>query len=85
MCKNTIYSRLVRSGATLDHHESDLYVLVYGINIRELLTVAKSEGHAVTYFTDDAGARWADIPFAYDPWWERRGKDLYETLKSRFN
>ena len=73
MCKNTIYSRLVRAGATLGHHESDLYVRVNAATL-DLLATARREGHAVIYFTDtQTGERWADIPFAYDPWWERRG------------
>lgn len=72
MCSTTIHARLIRARATLDHHESDLYVLVTP-SVTDLLADAKREGHAVTYFTSPLdGRRWADIPFAYDPWWEDR-------------
>jgi len=67
MCKNTIYSRLIRAGAALDHHASDLYVLVDSFS-RDLLADAKREGHDVTYFTSQRdGARWEVRPAILRP------------------
>jgi hypothetical protein len=63
-----IYHRLVAAGATLDSHESDLYVRCTPET--DALTVAV-RGRTVFRSAID-GAMWFDLPFCYLPWWENR-------------
>ncbi len=63
-----IYPKLVALVAVIDSHESDLYVLV-SPEVQALLDAYKPIG--MTYFYSE-GKRWADIPFAYLPFWESR-------------
>jgi len=59
----------------MDHHESDLYLKATPEARRILKEWQEESGRngGVTYFTSQIdGARWMDIPFAYDPFWARR-------------
>ena len=61
----SLYEALVAAGATLDHHESDLYVL----STPEARDLIAKHGLASSFIGHDDGRVWHDVPFAYDPFW----------------
>lgn len=69
----SIYKRLLKAGIPLDNHESDLYAKVTEESERIIKTYEFKEN--VTRFTSNIdGQRWFDIPFAFDPFWEKKVK-----------
>jgi len=70
----SLYDQLKASGAELDSHESDLYVL----QTPESLAVIKASGLTYSTFINQIDQKvWIDVPFAHAPWWRAR-----ETSKS---
>lgn len=65
-----IYPALLKAGATMDNHESDLYVLIDDIS-RPILDQHSPMG-ATKFRSELDGKLWMDIPFAYLPYWERK-------------
>ena len=70
---NAIYSNpykaLLAADVPMDSHESDLYVLATA----QALSIVKASAWTFTYFRSAIdGRQWLDIPFAYEPFWERR-------------
>jgi hypothetical protein len=80
----SVYTDLISAGATLDHHESDLYVLASAA----ALAVLRAHGSfpprgaprswrpklgatQASPFVATDGSTWLDVPFAYDPFWKR--------------
>jgi len=64
----SLYKDLVRAGIPTDNHESDLYVL----DTPEARETIKKYAYKFTTFTSDIdGKRWIDVPFAYEPFWEK--------------
>lgn len=68
----SIYQRLQAIGAEMDSHESDLYVR-WTPDVGAILKTYEFRTNCQG-FTGRDGKPWVDIPFAYDPWWERRAK-----------
>lgn len=65
----TLYEQLRGAGCDLDNHESDLYVRATP-KAREIV---RATGHSHSYFVHQgSGEQWIDVPFAYDPWWQKR-------------
>jgi hypothetical protein len=74
----SLYKDLVRARIPTDHHESDLYVL----DTPEARKTINKYGYKFTTFTSDIdGKRWIDVPFAYEPFWEKK-KRSHATVKS---
>ncbi len=65
----SLYQALRAAGVPIDHHESDLYVLDMPI-ARTLIAKHGKKGTAFTSQIDKR--RWIDVPFAYDPFWEKK-------------
>jgi hypothetical protein len=71
---DTIYEEMMAAGVAVDSHESDLYVAdttaSRSILSRHDVHVKNAKGftNAVT------GDRWIDIPFAFDPFWIKKGR-----------
>ena len=65
----TIYQALKRAGVPLDNHESDLYAKDTETS---RLIMAQYEHSFSGFLNQQDGQRWLDIPFAFDPWWDRR-------------
>lgn len=65
-----LYVALDAAGATLDHHESDLYTPV--TDATNSLIARYYYRQMVTTFRDADGALWYEIPFAYLPFWRQR-------------
>lgn len=64
---NNLYADIVRTGEVTDNHESDLYVR-YSPRIARLLADSYPEIKFELFSHD--GQIFADIPFAYQPFWE---------------
>jgi hypothetical protein len=66
----SVYHDLVKVMAPteLDHHESDLYVLV---NEKSRPIVEKYVGSASVFKSNLDGKLWYDLPFAFAPFWEK--------------
>jgi hypothetical protein len=74
---SSLYKDLVRAGIPTDHHESDLYVL----DTSEAREAIKKYGYKFKTFTSNIdGKRWIDVPFAYEPFWEKKGR-RHATMK----
>lgn len=70
--QGTIHEQLERAGVPLDSHESDLYAKV----TPESTAIVEAYEHKenVTTFTSQIdGDQWYDIPFAFTPYWKRKG------------
>ncbi len=66
----TIYQAIVAAGIETDNHESDLYVPV----CQESIEIVKEYNpNRSTFISKINGKCYYDIPFAFDPWWEKRG------------
>ena len=82
-----LYDQLVAAGCTVDHHESDLYVLdtpearrVLAAFHAPMAAISKSTHETVsqvrTFKSEKDGRIWFDLPFMYSPFWQakqRRG------------
>jgi hypothetical protein len=65
----SIWTEVQARGIQYDTHESDLYIPVND-ETRDLL---QRSGHSHTaFFSSKDHKMWFDIPFAYEPWWEKR-------------
>jgi transposase-like protein len=66
-----LYSKLKATGAKMDSHESDLYVEA----TPQTESIVRSSGHSFSFFTSNIdGKRWIDVPFAYQPFWDKRAE-----------
>ena len=74
----TLYDQIIALNVPTDSHESDLYVLATP-EVRALLDahgldILKASGRTYSTFTSNIDGRlWFDVPFAYQPWWDKRG------------
>lgn len=69
MAATNPYAALVAAGCPIDHHETDLYVRVDDIST----PIVKASGWSYSVFTSQIdGASWYDLPFAYEPAWDRK-------------
>lgn len=79
----TIYEALRDAGCKLDHHESDLYVKEDFVSIKILNNFVKKGSSR--FWNEVDGQFWFDIPFAYDPFWAKRLKNLRRLLKNEYD
>lgn len=62
------YKELIAAGIQTDSHESDLYVLVTPDSSR----IVKASGWSRSTFVSQIdGKLWFDLPFAFEPFWDR--------------
>jgi hypothetical protein len=71
----SVYEALVSAGCKIDSHESDLYVEATPIAEKIIAEhIGSGEIHGATHFRSAVdGKLWADIPFAFEPFWKARG------------
>lgn len=67
-----LYERAKAAGVEMSNHESDLY-LKCGAVADALVKECDTHGNARRFRNQLDGALWWDIPFAYAPWWQKRG------------
>lgn len=56
----------------LDHHESDLYVRDSELARTIIRQFGKTDG--TTFISRVDGKKWHDLPFAYEPFWNKKRK-----------
>ncbi len=66
--KVSLYQMLRMAGCELANHESDLYVKVSG---KADCIIRGYNAHASMFRDDIDGEWWYDIPFAYEPFWDK--------------
>lgn len=68
----SIYTDLLAAGVPLDNHESDLYAKCTDTSA-DLVDAYRKTGRSVEIFRSEIdGDMWYCLPFAFDPFWERR-------------
>lgn len=65
-----IYEEVVRLGLEHGNHESDLLVKVTPES-KKLVDAYEFKCNVTTFYNTDDCSRWYDIPFAYDPFWDK--------------
>ena len=73
--RKTIYELAVEAGCELSHHESDLY-LKKTDESQKLVDNYEFKQNVTTFHSDIDHSVWFDVPFAYDPFWEKGQKYL---------
>jgi len=67
----SIYKQMLAAGVPVDHHESDLYAKVTPESTA-IVSAYKFRGIVTRFQSQIAGdGIWYEIPFAYDPAWEK--------------
>jgi hypothetical protein len=71
--KKTIYQQMVEVLPTekISNWQSDLYVEV-NVKSKEIVDNYKFTNNVTTFISAIEKTPWYCIPFAYDPWWEKR-------------
>jgi hypothetical protein len=69
----TLYSDLTNANIQTDNHESDLYFPVTEETKEILNKFPLQESNATIFKCAIDGKLWFDVPFAYDPYWIKRG------------
>ena len=64
----TIYQEMLRVGADMDSHASDLYVRVND-ETKTVIAGYKHKSNVETFRSSIDGGLFYDIPFAYDPFY----------------
>lgn len=68
----SLYTEIKATGGYVDFHESDLYIEVNDTNRAILAKYPLESKNARTFRNEVTGKLCYDIPFAYDPFWERK-------------
>lgn len=68
----TLFQRLKEKGIKTDNHYSDLYFPVTSDTVAILQEFPKSLKAATKFVNRVEGGIWFDVPFAYDPYWDRK-------------
>ena len=67
----TTYEKALKAGLEIDNHESDLYLK--DCEQARIIVAEHEFASNVTRFRSQIdGGIWFDVPFAYDPWWQKR-------------
>ena len=66
----SLYTDLIEAGQPVSSHYSDLYTPVNDVT-RALMK--KHDKRPTTFINQVEGGLWYDVPFAFDPYWEKKG------------
>ena len=70
----SLYSELKKAKVKMDHHYSDLYVKITP-DSQEIVNRHRNPNRSLTVFRSPIDHHlWFDIPFAYDPYWEKKNQ-----------
>lgn len=69
--KQTIYKQLIQAKLKTSHHESDLYTPVVPESTKIINNYDKDRLSVETFISEIDNQEWYNIPFAYDPFWEK--------------
>lgn len=73
MTSAELYNAAKEMGIEIDHHESDLYLPV-NAKTRGLVAKHKFKTNVETFISQIDGKLWYDIPFAYQPFWDKAAR-----------
>jgi len=65
-----LYEEIKKTGVEMDSHESDLYCLKTD---ETTAIIAKHDVSSSMFYSE--GKLWYDIPFAYQPFWDKKVKN----------
>ena len=68
----SIYEQMKAAGVETSNHESDLYAKVTPES-KKIVKEYEHRGTVSTFTNRQGGGLWYDIPFAFDPYWHKRG------------
>lgn len=84
----SMYKELKARKQEIDHHCSDLYTPVNEVT-KKLIENYEFKENVRTFINANDKKEWFDIPFAYNPYWENKEKELNNETKnyrvSQFN
>ena len=67
----TLFQELTAAGCEIDNHESDLFVKDSPVSRSIIRRHSDSEDKRVLFRSTLDNEMWWDIPFAYDPFWQK--------------
>ena len=67
----SIYKDMRAAGVKTDNHESDMYAIVNDAS-RAIVGEYEYMGQVTQFRSEVDGEMWFDIPFAFDPFWEKK-------------
>jgi hypothetical protein len=70
----SLYTDCVAAGLKIDSHESDLYIKD-GYEARKLVVDNGKVTLMKEFVSEIDGKPWIEVPFAYDPYWEKKVKN----------
>lgn len=68
----SLYTDLIAAGVKCSNHQSDLYFPVTDETARILAQHPKQKDIATTFRSNIDGLLCFDVPFAFDPYWEKK-------------
>jgi len=71
LSSSEVYHNAVANSIPMDHHESDLYLLVTPESAA-LIAEYEFKANVRVFRSNIDGRQWYDIPFAYLPFWNER-------------
>lgn len=77
----SIFEMVKEKGIEFDNHESDLYIPKNEVT-ESLISVYDFKETVKTFRSQKDGKTWYDIPFAYDPFWEKKGINMNKYLRT---
>lgn len=73
MTSGELYRRAIKQKLECGHHESDLYLKCTS-EARELVDAYKFRANVTTFTNQIDRQPWYDIPFAYQPFWDKAAR-----------
>lgn len=73
MTSNELFSKIIELGISYDSHESDLYIPKTE-QTEKLISEYEFKENVTTFISQIEKTTWYDIPFAYIPFWDKKGR-----------
>ncbi len=71
--EKSLYQECLECKIPMANHASDLYIPA---NEDTIHLLKKHNKHASTFINAVEGGLWFDVPFAFDPWWEAKQRQV---------
>ena len=76
----SIYEQLLEKNIPVSNHESDLYAKCTSES-KIIIDAYEHRSNVTTFKNNLDGKFWYDIPFAYDPFWNKKENQNIESRK----
>lgn len=67
----TLFQKIKGAGIPYSNHFSDLYIKDCVESRKILSQYERANGNATTFINQINNERWINVPFNYDPYWEK--------------